>query len=377
MRKDGKINILLICPVYAPHVGGGGQYFPLLVKELLKSGVVNKIIVVTEAHPGRAVVSQEDSATIFRILPQRDTLENKSKLYSIGSFLWTYSLFYIAVPYLTARHRISIIHYTRYLRRAFYFLLYSLSKLFHTRTVLDMRATVENDVVLKNLFGYHCVISNSEAVYRQVQDAGIDQERHMLVENPMYFPRVYTEDELWRVLGNLSPAIKRPYLTFIGQLLERKSIFEVLDAFKEFSRRYPEYILVIAGRNMLGVKVIKRIDRMEGVIYLGPVGHDHAVALMQGCELVLQPSKIEGIPRVSLEALSLGKKVLLPPCVPEFVRACPEFCPEEITPESLCICIEKILSLHRLPFYDRTTHDPKGAINKVLFAYQNTQKIKV
>lgn len=365
--------MLLICPVYAPHAGGGGQYFPLLVKELQQSSIIEKIVILTEANPRRARVSEEDNATIYRILPQRDTLSNKSKLYSVVSFLWTYLLLYTVVPYLIVRYRILILHYTRYLRHPMYLLTALSAKLFGIRVVLDMRATVEDDTVLRNLFGCHFIISNSEAVYRQVVGAGIDRGCHMLVENPMYFPTPYSEEELWRRIGGLSSAIRRPYLAFIGQLLERKSIAEVLDAFEAFSRDHPEYRLVIAGRNMMGPGIIKRIEEIKGVIFLGPVSHDQAVALIQGSEMVLQPSKIEGIPRVSLEALSLGKKVLLPPCVPEFVTACPQWCPKAPTATEIYNAITYISSVEGIPYYNLAKHDPSSSIRKVLTAYRKVQ----
>ena len=376
MVPPDKINVLIVCPVYAPHVGGGGQYFPLLVKELNRSDVVGKIIVLTENHSERSRVSVEDGSIVYRLLPQRDSLSDKSLLYSILSFMFTYCILYFSIPFLLIRYQVSILHYTRYLRRSFYFLTYLSKNVFKVKIILDMRTTVENIDVLKCLFGVDCIISNSEAVFNQINHAGFPGKCHILVENPMYFPEAFMEIELNRLLVEISSEIRRPYLLFLGQLLERKSIYEILDAFEVFNDREPEFRLIIAGRNMLGKHIINRIKGIKNAIYVGPVWHQHAIALIQGSELVLQPSKIEGIPRVSLEALSLGKKVLLPPCVPEFLESCPEFCPNEISPEIISSCIEKILSYENVPEYDLKKHEAQKSIGKVINIYKKVIKTK-
>lgn len=124
----------------------------------------------------------------------------------------------------------------------------------------------------------------------------------------------------------------------------------------------------------MGAKTVERMKQIKGVVYLGTVSHDRAIALMQGSDMVLQPSKIEGIPRVSLEALSLGKKVLLPPCVPEFVIACPNFCPVDVKPESICTGIEKVLTIGKPPSYNLKAHDPEAMTKKVNSVYKHILK---
>lgn len=95
-------SILVCCPVYSPHAGGGGQYFPLLVKQLLSFKSTKNVIVLTEFHPSEKLYTYESGAHVYRLLPQRDTKVNKTKIYSILSFLLTYFLFYFLLPILLA-----------------------------------------------------------------------------------------------------------------------------------------------------------------------------------------------------------------------------------------------------------------------------------
>ena len=71
-------NILVCCPVYAPHAGGGGQYFPLLVSQLLSFDKTDQVIVLTEYHPAENFYNYENGTHVYRLLPQRDTKINKT-----------------------------------------------------------------------------------------------------------------------------------------------------------------------------------------------------------------------------------------------------------------------------------------------------------
>ena len=358
MNAKKKPGVLVVCPVYEPHAGGGGQYFPLLVSQLKAHPGLGDVAVLTERHPQRPMVADERGATIYRLLPRRDTMEHKSKMYSTLSFLLTYALLYFFVPILMWRHRAEVLHYTRYLRRAFYALAWMLKSWAGKTIILDMRATVEDALCIRQLFGYSAVISNSMGVYQQMDALGVDKARHFFVPNPVRFPTPLSEDDAWQTIKKLSSIIRRPYLAFIGQLLERKSITEVLDAFAAFSRTHPEYQLVLAGRNMMGTVVDEKIQNNPAMVYLGPITRDEVIAVMQGAEMILQPSRVEGIPRVSLEALSLGKKVLLPPCVPELIEGNALFTVEEISAQCILMAIDRILLTPGRPKYDLSIHDP-------------------
>lgn len=364
-------SVLIVCPVYAPHAGGGGQYFPLLAQQLKKISGINDVAVLTERHPDRPFRSLEEGVYIYRFLPQRDSLERKGKVYSFLSFFLTYVLFYIVIPVLMWKHKAGVLHYTRYLRRGFYGLTWLLLTSLDKTVILDMRATVENPRFIYNLFGYSAVISNSLGVFQQMERLGVAEGKHYLVPNPVLLPEPIESGEAWLLVKKISEKIRRPYLAFVGQLLERKSINEVLDAFDDFSSGNPEFQLVLAGRNMLGASVERKIKANNNILHLGPIPREQALALMQEAEMILQPSKIEGIPRVSLEALALGKKVLLPPCVPEFVAENELFTVKEITPESIQGAIVRILEAGSLPKYDLSVHGPDHSLSFLVTVYQN------
>ena len=75
---------------------------------------------------------------------------------------------------------------------------------------------------------------------------------------------------------------------------------------------------------------------------------------MQFVELIVQPSKVEGIPR-GVEALYLNKKILLPSCVPEFKKII-HFSLKKLFVQKNCKRILKILESSKKPHYDLSLH---------------------
>ena len=48
-------SIILVCPVYRPYAGGGGQYFPILIDSLLKLNKFKKVLILTEYHSKKKI----------------------------------------------------------------------------------------------------------------------------------------------------------------------------------------------------------------------------------------------------------------------------------------------------------------------------------
>ena len=209
-------------------------------------------------------------------------------------------------------------------------------------------------------------------VYNQMTDLGVNQDRNNFVPNPIVFPKKLNPVKVKEIIHDLGVDVKFPYLLFVGQLLERKSILEVIDAFDVFTKDHPNFRLVLVGRNMLGDLIQEKLSKNNNILHIGPVEREKVVALMQNAEMILQPSRVEGIPRVSLEALSLGKKVLLPPCVPEFVPNNELFSIDKVKTSEIAEAINRIHKTDKLPQYDLSVHDPKESKKFLKSVYETT-----
>lgn len=105
------------------------------------------------------------------------------------------------------------------------------------------------------------------------------------------------------------PSELGPYVCSISRIERRKNFGRFLEALGGTPYRW-----VLAGQDRGGLAELEATaarlpqSRWE---YLGTVSEEEKVALMRGAEAVVVPSVLEGLPTIALEALVLGRPVLL------------------------------------------------------------------
>ncbi|MGR0278174.1 glycosyltransferase family 4 protein [Marinomonas dokdonensis] len=106
-----------------------------------------------------------------------------------------------------------------------------------------------------------------------------------------------------------------PYLLFVGTIEPRKNIGNILEAFSLFRVRNKNMKLIIVGKEGWNIDLNKLLVKnslgKNDVIVKGFVEDDELNMLYLGCELLLMPSLYEGFGFPALEALMLGKKVVV------------------------------------------------------------------
>lgn len=102
----------------------------------------------------------------------------------------------------------------------------------------------------------------------------------------------------------------QPVVLFAGTIVERKGAHLVVEA----ARQIPEaqFRLVGAGRGGFEKKLEQQVRDLElrNVQFLGPQQQSDLVRIMQESDIFVLPSRLEGIPKVTLEASATGL-----PCV--------------------------------------------------------------
>ncbi len=363
-------NILILCPIYAPYGGGGGQYFPLLVDNLKKIQMFNRIVVVTEYHRKHKLIEEEESVTIFRIIPRRDSLENKLFLYSVFSFLCAYSIIVLVIPILAIYYRINIVQFTRYYYPPIFVLCYFLRKILNIKIIMDIRTNAENDSVFSRSFGVNSYLSISTNISKQLKRASVDDSKIVEIPNVIEFSHKENLPLHDAVVDELLGENLNQFMLFVGQLIERKSIFEVLEAFKLYRQIDPTVDLVLIGRDMYDLQSKGYMEASDGIIFLGEQSREVVLAFIRRSSLVLQPSKLEGVSRVALEALYYKKKVLLPNCVDEFVQSNPQFVVRENTSKEIFFKMKELMAHDIKPTYDLNVHSPSLHREKLLKMYE-------
>ena len=363
-----KFNILVLCPVYKPHSGGGAQYFPILISSILKFDYLKKLFLITEYHSDCKLITVDNKLIILRILPQRDTVKNKNFITHYIFYFLSYLIIFIFIPFIVLFYKIHIIHFTRYLTAHFAFLLKILKKIFSVKIILDLRTVVGNKKESQHLKKFKFVdkiLSNSLSVKYQIDQINDLKEINHFLINPIIFRKQKGRNDIVKSRQN-NDLIKQKYLLFVGLINDRKSIIECVEAFNKIDKLIPEYKFVIIGRNNMGQKFLNLIKNNKSINYLGEEEHETVLDYIECSELILQPSKFEGIPRVSLESLNFNKKILLPSCVPEFSKYY-FFLPKEINSEQISKSILKIIGQDKYPIYDcnlHSLHNYRSLLNK-------------
>lgn len=117
-------------------------------------------------------------------------------------------------------------------------------------------------------------------------------------------------------------APEAPVFLCIGRLSGEKGHLVLLEAFARVWARHPEARLVLAGDGDLRGAIEARIDALDlrAVVRItGWINSDQVQQELQGCHVLVQPSFIEGLPVVIMEAMAQRRAV-----ISTFVAGIPE-----------------------------------------------------
>lgn len=109
---------------------------------------------------------------------------------------------------------------------------------------------------------------------------------------------------------------KEQKIVFLGRLVPRKGVIQLLDAFTEFSIKYPNQKqitkLIIAGKGPLEMEVKRRVVENPMIEYVGYVEEKDKPRLLADADLAVFPSiSGESFGIVLIEAMAAGAKLIL------------------------------------------------------------------
>lgn len=166
------------------------------------------------------------------------------------------------------------------------------------------------------------IICVSQHTYQQLQeDRRIDASRLCLIHHgvdPIFRPRPKREaqrdvEQTW--------GISSPYILFVGKLQQVKNIDRLLKAFRHFRQQNPAVKLVLAGRQVESISLLKEAEFTSNVVQLGYIANDRLPALYQAAEMLVLPSLFESFGLPVIEAMRCGL-----PVIASRAGALPEVC---------------------------------------------------
>ena len=218
------------------------------------------------------------------------------------------------------------------------------------------------------------IICCSENICRFVESHSLLKNNIAYIPIPFEPPAMQTKPEIDSIKRKFGISNDMKYICFAGAIIEYKGIFELIEAFKILSERGYKWYLIIVGPMEFkkGSNEYKKFEaeiKHPEIKYIGPLKRKEALGFIEDCDVFILPSKSESISRVCLEAISLGVKAILPGCVPEFKKHCPDFVLDKIDPHKIAEKIIEVSKLDKRPTYPLSIHDCSKIVDQTYLLY--------
>jgi glycosyltransferase involved in cell wall biosynthesis len=336
-----KMRLIVVTSLFPPAIGGASEDFRLLTEAWKTVDSIERVVILTERCEGSPAYEHSENIIVHRVLPSRDTRPQLHVANRLCRSAVTYSYLLIAIAWELRRKQSQVVLvHGRYGKRGFLRAL----KLLGAKVVVclsDLFAPAQD------LADCDAVICNSESVYNRANSQLPTSCRVAYVPLPFTLSRTHTRQ---------ASVTHVPYFLFVGNISRQKGVDALLEAFALFRRDHPDYRLLLAGP-VRDSSLLRGANC--GATFLGAVDRTTTIGLMEQAEAVVLPSRSESLPRVCLEAIALGTKVICPPDVPELRRWCPEWTLEAVTPQAVLEKLRQTLNLSIVPSFDFDQHDPK------------------
>lgn len=148
------------------------------------------------------------------------------------------------------------------------------------------------------------VFCYSQEDERRVREFGVTSEIEV-VSNGIDTAR-FTPD------GSESTLIEHegPVVLFVGRLVEGKRPRSAIDAVRQVRQNHPAVKLYLCGEGPLRPELEKASNTETGVEFLGQIPYAEIPAVYRCADVLVLPSRAEGVPRTVLEALGTGVPVV-------------------------------------------------------------------
>ena len=105
-----------------------------------------------------------------------------------------------------------------------------------------------------------------------------------------------------------------PVVLFVGRFADGKRPWLAIEAFANVLETYPDSELYLCGEGTLYRELNEQVAELgigESVSFLGQVPYDEMPAVYRSGDVLVLPSRAEGVPRTVLEAMASGTRVVV------------------------------------------------------------------
>ena len=136
---------------------------------------------------------------------------------------------------------------------------------------------------------------------------GVKEEKLVYIQNGVDLSEVDEQRHLENPLKHMD-GDKR--IGFIGQMISRKNIFDILDIFEDLSTKHNNLSLIFVGDGDQRAELESYAEKLSSYAKIDFLGfRDDRLELLQSFDLFVMTSTLEGIPRCLMEACAMGVPV--------------------------------------------------------------------
>lgn len=158
---------------------------------------------------------------------------------------------------------------------------------------------------------FDAVVPLSEELVADMRRFGVPEHKTHFIRNGVDLKEIdQTLKELETDIHGKVPKSKKT-IGFIGQIIPRKGLSDLLDAFDSLYQKHPDYRLQLLGDGSQRKELEEKAAQLKSasaIEFLGFCGD--RLALLAQFDLFVMTSSLEGIPRCMMEAMAVGIPVV-------------------------------------------------------------------
>jgi len=297
MKKNK--TILLITPSFPPYTSGAATYFEQLAEHVAASPSC-RVIVLTTYHKGNKVIQRKRNYALLRLIPNyiRRTIFVRLTILPAATF------FMMLLLWLWYRYTIIHVHSSTAITLGASLA----SKCASIPIIYDVQDLMTSKWILRCGAVRKYIVTGNQ-IRRRLQSFKIPHKDIFMITS---VPPLYDFKLTDREHRNTNQMVQ---FIFVGELnIKVKGIDILMEAFKEAANESSIVTLTIVGtgpdKDYCKIYLEKNPELQKRVAMRGALDNKQSMEAIAKADVLLLPSRTEGIPRVIIEAFLFGKPVI-------------------------------------------------------------------